>query len=230
MMRLEDFELYQLVFEIRYEDAFEIWDRAGQVHRELCRIWPGIKLTETGPNQQLLRSPEVQLQTGIRTSHVMLFSPSTILKREEHIVDTYEVWRSALELTELKRVGTRAIYRRRYASEKEAGKAFIMLGLAKSPEQGMFQHTDPPIGGEVRLQWKSDAVHTMFSAKTQQQTLEVQPLPEFGKAGEKLSRDDLLLDVDRATGKPMSVSQFDANEWLKSFSRFCLKELPRVLA
>jgi hypothetical protein len=230
-VQLTDFDLHQLVFEVRYDDAFEVWDCAGLVHRELVSVWPGVKLADTNPNQQILKSADVQIQTGIRTSHVLLFDPGSVLKREDQIADTFAVWRSSLDLRELKRVGTRAVFRKRFSTEEQAGIAFMSIGLVKLPQDGTFLHSGvSPSLGELRLQWKTEAVHTTLSFKSQQQQMELPAIPEFEKPSEKLTRDDLILDIDRATGKPMDVSQFDPREWLKSFQRLCSKDLPRVLA
>lgn len=228
-MNIADLRISRLIFEIRYDDAFEVWDRAGEIHRALVKLWPNTRLAETKPNQQVLRGDQVQLQTGIRTSHVALFDVNSITKHADQIADTYRVWADVLSFKELKRVGTRVIYRKRYASDSEAGAAFLSLGFIRTVDMPSFGHSGPPSGGEVRLTWKDEAAATTLTVKNEEQTLEIEAVPDFAEGGKKLVRNDFVVDIDRATSKPIELSQFRVQDWLQGVQRIVSRALPQML-
>lgn len=109
-MELSDFKIRQVIFEIRYDDAYILWDRAGAVSSDLTRIWPNLKLAEGTPNQQSLRSDDASIQTGIASSNVVLIQPDNIVQFSEQIEETLRIWVASLEINKFSRIGTRVIY------------------------------------------------------------------------------------------------------------------------
>lgn len=71
-MILDSFKTHSAIIQIRYADAFLIWDRAGKMNRQISKIWPGVKITEGVPQQVTLTGEGVKIQTGIDKSTITL--------------------------------------------------------------------------------------------------------------------------------------------------------------
>ena len=60
-MILDSFKIINFVFQIQYVDSYALWDRAGTVAKQLCDIWPNLKLVEGNPQQQTLANENASI-------------------------------------------------------------------------------------------------------------------------------------------------------------------------
>jgi hypothetical protein len=228
-MELSAFKIRQLVFEVRYDDAFLLWDCAGRVHAELAKLWPGSKLVQSEANQQLLKSDDAEIMTGIRQAHVAVIEPSTITKFADQIAETLRIWTSAMNVGKFNRVGTRVIYTRKYSSEEASDQAVMDLELIQHPPPPFFNHKVEPYTGEITITWRDDTTQTRFLAKSEHQSIEV---PNLEKASEKQKQAAhfLIVDIDRATRGTVDLAKFRVREWLDGVAHLISRDVPKLIA
>ncbi|HUX90721.1 MAG TPA: hypothetical protein VMV48_08535 [Gallionellaceae bacterium] len=228
-MELSEFKIRQVIFEIRYDNAFILWDRAGGISRDLTKIWPNLKLTEGTPNQQSLRSEDLSIQTSLLTSHIALIQPSNISQFSEQIEETLRIWITSLEIKKFSRIGTRVIYAKTFESEDLAQKAVMNLGLVKYPEAPFFNHKIPPRSSEVKLLWQDDSSQTQIIVKSEHQEVEVGGLSDNPRDKHKKTADVMLIDIDRATRGDVELSKFRVVDWLEGVQHLIARDVKRIL-
>ena len=228
-MELSDFKIRQVILEVRYDEAFALWDCAGRVHQELTRLWPGTTLQKAAPNEQVLRSERVEILTGIKTSRVALLSPTSILAAIDPMAETVNLWVTSLNITKFNRVGTRVIFARSFSSEDAANKAVVDLGLIRYPTAPIFNHRGKPYENEVRIRWQDSASQTQVMIKSEHQEIEMTVPTEGGEETQKRQLDFMLLDIDRATKGSIPLSKFRARDWLEGVQHIISRDSPRFL-
>jgi hypothetical protein len=227
-MDLSDFKIQQVVFEVRYEEAFILWDVAGRVHRELARLWPGVTLEKSEPNQQFLKGDSAEIHTGIKQSRVALLGPPSITKFNDQLTETFAIWTTLLEVTRLTRVGTRVIFARKFPSIDAASKAVIDLGLIRYPPPPIFNHKTPPYGAQVNIVWQDEEAQTRFVAKAEHQTMEIAVIDAPG-AKETRTSDTMVIDIDRATRGTVELSKLRVAHWMEGVRHVIARDVPRLL-
>src|SRR5687768_8915132 len=109
-MILDSFKLHTAIIQIRYADAFLIWDRAGAISQRLSKIWDNLKVSEGQPQQQTLTGKDVNVQTSFTQATITLAGENALSQpKVRQLSDTFEIWRETLELDELNRVSTRVM-------------------------------------------------------------------------------------------------------------------------
>lgn len=228
-MELSDLKIRQVVFEIRYDEAFSLWDRAGAINRELVKIWPGIRLSEAPePNQVSLKNKDVSIRTGLKTSYVALQQPNNITQNSEQIEATLRLWVKELELSEFSRVGTRVIFTKFYESPASANNAAMSMGLVTYPAPPFFNHKNLPMSAEVSLVWEDGSSQTRIAIKTEHQQLEVDGLPDVQNENIKQTADLLVVDIDRATVGKVGIAKFRATDWIDGVRHLIARDMKRI--
>lgn len=228
-MKLADFKMRQIVFEIRYDSAYVLWDRAGAIAKEISRLWPGLELDEGKPNSQSFSDDIVTVNTGLTSSYVAIRQPKKILEFAEQIAQTTDVWVSFLDLTKLSRVGTRVMYGKEYDTREGASKAVVDLGLVKFPEPPFFNHKELPKQCDLRLYWEEEGLQTQIIIKPERHELKmVASLPGRPIEKKREFSDAVLLDIDRATRGTIELSKFDVAEWLKGINHLVSRDVDRI--
>jgi hypothetical protein len=228
-MDIAEFSLRQLIFEIRYDDAYILWDRAGDIHRRIARLWPGSQLVEGTPNQQSLQSDVASIVTGFKTAHIAARKPTSILQFSDQFSETLAIWVDALELTRFTRVGTRVVYRKSFPSVETANQAMVGLGLIRVPQSPIFNHKSGLYAADLRLVWQDEASQTQVVLRAERQEMEVKGLFDDSGMNEKKTADSVVVDLDRATIGIVELTKFRMADWLKGIQHLMSRDLNRVL-
>ncbi len=228
-MDFSDFYLRRLIFEIRYDQAFVLWDRAGGIARRLTTLWPGLKLAEGVPNHQVLKGQNVDISTGLGASHCILFRPQSFIEHVEQMNKTLAIWVEELEIEKFARIGTRAIYSKDAKSEDEAGAMIAGLALLNIP-QSVLRHQTPAHAALVRLNWRDDAVTTQVLIQAEKQTMELDAAREVPGWDEKREVFRINFDVDRATRGDTERSKFRLSDWLEGVRQTIARDANKLLA
>jgi hypothetical protein len=227
-MELKDFKIRQLIFEIRYENAYQLWDCAGVTTQELIEIWPGSTLNDGQPNQQSIKSDKTSLTTGINTSQIVINYPKTIIEYSNQIEETLKVWVKHLKITNFTRVGTRVIYSKNFSDTKLADKAIVDMGLIKYPNLPFFNFTTLPSVSDLRLYWEEENSQTQILLKSEHQQIEVSGFDEQEER-QINSKHYAILDIDRATKGTIELSKFKAHEWLDGVKHIISRDIDKFL-
>lgn len=228
-MKFADFKMRQIVFEIRYEPAYVLWDRAGAIAKEIKRLFPSVELDEGKPNKQVFSDDLVTIGTGVDSAYIAVKQPKNALEFAEHIASITDVWITFLELRKLTRVGTRVMYVKEFETSEQCGNALVELGLVRFPAPPFFNHKGSPKQCDLRLYWEEDGFQTQLILKPERHELKVAAgLPDRSVERRLESYDVVLLDIDRATRGTVDLSKFYVVEWLKGINHLVFRDVDRL--
>lgn len=229
MLEFAQFKLTRLVLELRFDAAYLLWDRAGAIFTRLALMWPGTKLAEANPAQQVLKGENIHLVTSLQSVRLILFRPTTIMQRAAAIEQTVKVWVEQLELQEFTRVGTRCLFNRSYESEEAANGASVEAALVATPRSPIFGFRTPVSATETVVVWKDQDLVTRLAIKPEHKRLQFSDVEDFPE--EKIDRTlhSVLIDFDHATAGKVDATKFRTQDWLKGVQHIIHRDMPRYL-
>jgi hypothetical protein len=232
---LDSFKIRQLIVQIRYAHALELWDRAGSVNRRIQKIWPGLEIVgeRVQPNNVVLKGDKIQVDTGLEQSTISLSQLTTLEQHNsQHIVDTFGAWRDELSLTKLARVSSRIIYAREFPTLGEANQELFKLNLCRLPGTKVFdQSTDSPRNAfDLTYRFEDEASFAFLRVFTQGVKLEFKADKEFTTLKDTSEvKNRLIVDFDRGLKQPTDAASFRMDEWLKGFMHVLRRDVEKVL-
>ena len=199
----------------------------------MCLIWPDLKFLGADPFNQRLKSPEVLLHTGMERGIITLPSfPNSDSPAIEKVQRALDVWRAELGLTSFKRVSSRVVYAKEFASLKMMGEALASLKLVRLPSSKVF---DQPVDSDmntvdVNFRFETKELFTFVRVHTESVELKLEPnadFPELPKQSRERFR--LIVDVDRGVLGTIKASTFRFDEWVKGFHHVVRRDIDKVL-
>lgn len=234
-MFLDSFKLISVVFQIRYQDAFELWDRAGMISRQLCEIWSDSELetSEVKPQQQVLRGKDVTLETAFRQSTVTLTGEKSFdSRRIQQTKETFELWGDALKLRNVERISTLATYSKDFPTVKEANAELISFGLVSWPTVKVFdQPIDADLNGpQVQLRFEDASSFSVLRMRAEQVRLEASlPSEFFDQPSIEKLKNRLIVEFDRGLLGSVATEKFRVEEWLKGYQHILRRDIEKVI-
>jgi hypothetical protein len=229
---LDDYKLFSLTLQIQHPKAFRVWDNAGAIANAILKIWPDLEVTEGQPNQQTLRSPAVQVTTGIGISTIILskvtsIDPVTV----NRISETYKIWKNGLGIEQLTRLSTRAFYQRDFGSLGEANTALRQLNLVRWPTGKTFDQPEESELNvpEVTYKFEDSKSFSFLRLRTEQLKFLMKPEPPFDDKEFSKEVTRLVVDYDRGLLGSIDANRFLAEEWFKGFQHILRRDLERLL-
>ena len=232
-MILDSFTQYKSIFQIQYSDAFEIWDRAGEIARRLSDVWPNLKVKEGQPQIQVLGGEGVEIQTGFSKPTVTLSGAKAFEQRKvQQLKNTFEIWSELLKLDVLNRVSTRVVFVKHFDSIKEANAAVFGLKLARWPDSKVFdQPQEADLNGlEIGYRFEDEQSFSLLRIKAEQLSFEVDLDPYFlDEANIKKTKNRMVIDFDRGLLGKVKVGNIRVDEWIKGFQHLLHRDIEKVL-
>jgi hypothetical protein len=231
-MVISDFYISQAVFELRYDPAFIMWDKAGSIANEVLKTLPGAKVTDANPSRILFQVNEKAVAA------IELEKLSITCTRPKQ--DLHELTSLAVTLTELVdrylkpqhliRVSTRAIYCKDLENVEQGVPLTLKTGAIRLPERTVFEQKEQPKGVDFSIRWENDVVGTIVRFRTETTSVEF-GTPDFPEIEPiKKERARLIFDVDRLTKTKIDAGTFRTTEWIKSFVHLVNRDSPQFLA
>jgi hypothetical protein len=221
-MDISYFDLHQANFEVRYDQAYLLWDRAGAIWQVMRRTNPNLKLKEAGPAKVVMTLDDrFQLSVELDKLAVSVFTPPSNI--DDYIPLCQQVLSLAinnLELTLFSRIGMRVIYRHEFRSRAEASDALISTKIMKVPEGKHFG-----IEGQAKLphyaiRWEGDKLGVQVNLRAQERKILVEAIMgETAVQGIEKDLYELIFDVDYFTIGTVEVGQFRASDWITNALR-----------
>ena len=232
-MILDDFKLVNTIFQIQYPEAYEIWDRAGSISRQLTEIWPDLKNREAKPQQQSLSNREVHIQTGFVQTTFTLFGEKGLDElKVSRIKESYEVLRSELNLSYLERVSTRVVYAKEFRSAKEANAFILGKNLGHWPETKVF---DQPLDGEsngleLHYRFEDSQSFAVLRLKAESLKFEADLDPYYVDEPDiRVTKHRVNIDFDRGTFGSDAPEKLRIDEWFKGYMHILRRDIEKVL-
>lgn len=231
-MILDTFKLHSFIFQIEYETNFELWDRAGAISKALQKIWPKLTLANVLPQQQDLRANGLHIQTSIEKATVTLVGSNSLdASKVGQLKETFEVWRSSLELSEVKRISTRGTYIKDFPTLKEANAALLDFGMVRWPASKVF---DQPVDGEkngveVNFRFEDKESFSLLRFRAEELQYKVDLDSTFVKDTEiRATKRHMVIDFDRGLLGSVNATKFRLEDWVKGYVHLLRRDLEKV--
>lgn len=227
MLDIGSFRFDSVVLEIRYENAYQLWDNAGRMWHDFAQLYPEIILDETEPNQQKFSGEEgLDFQAMINRAHIAQHRPPTNLKKFTGVSrDFCENVIRNLDLLAFSRIGLRVKYFKAFKSLEETTSGLLSAGLIKPPNKKTFNVDAPIKEAGVNFRTEDDEIGVHVSMKTENRKTEFRAphnTPEF--ESKVFEESGIVYDVDYYTCSPTLVAQFKPVDWIEQSHQLIRRE------
>lgn len=235
MLKVDDFQLVRAVCELRYEEAYLIYDHAGLVFQSLRRKYPTLSVDQSVPNAIQMTSDEATfvLETAqCRVAADRLFTRPESLSA---LCETFfDVVATLLEINVFSRVGLRTIFVKHAKDIDSSVTELNSLKLSEIAGREIRFGASNQIK-ELMLKWEGTELGATFQLKAETAKIvrgklppEIEPSQSDTKPLTKEAH-YLKLDVDYFTLAPVERSQWNASSWIPQATRNVKKESDKIL-
>lgn len=233
-MNIDEFKLWSVSFEIRYDDAYTIWDNIG-------RFWNTIK--ESWPNMELARNPspvvthfyidnkfEIALETG-KIYIIQHHNVDSELKEFTKLVDAIvSIAQEMFNISTYKRIGFRPVFFKEYDSKESTANGFLGLNLIRKVDTKHFNIEGKLSSLEYGSCWEDEnsGARIKFASITRKVGIEIPiNIPEIEK--QTIEKWGIQIDMDYYTVKSVPKGQFRPSEWIKQARHIIRRDIKLYL-
>lgn len=210
--------LKQATFEIRFDDAYILWDRAGLIWSEAKSKLPDMKLIAATPNEvKFMLENRFEFSLNLDKAHIIDMKPSSSLKDfQEHADFFIDLVTNSLSLNTYSRIGFRLIYRKDFPDKFMAASALLSKKLIFVPENKLFNIQGTTLMPRYSIVWEGDSSATKVTIAAQNKKIDLDIPPSIEEISPvHLEKSEIIFDIDYYTLKNISKGQFNTKEWIQ---------------
>lgn len=209
----------RVLLEVRFDNAYLIWDRAGQLWSAATKRWPTIENQEAQPGQILFIHPEkFKFETRLERCSIAAYSPNRTLSTFTEYADEFiSLVIETLEIIEFTRIGFRIIFHQEYDSREESTASVAELRAINASPGPHFSKDERPVEINYLYRLEGEVTGTTVRVKSVRKNLDVAiPFDISFMGAESISKSMHLveIDIDFYTVQSAAVSQIDVREWI----------------
>jgi hypothetical protein len=226
-----DFKLRQATCEVKFPEAFLVFDRTGEIYRQLARKFTNLHSDAASPAQTQMTAEEGSIGIEIRALRLTDNSPDSKLEKfAQNMKAVMDVGAKQLDLTVYTRIGLRQILTKKYNTLQDAETALNDVHLFKLGQEKRFG-AGPNIS-EFQIRWEDKAIGATFRMKAESATLDAKLHPDLEVEPRDIHKElhHLVLDLDYYTVAVVEREQWDAGTWITQSARIVRKEADRILS
>jgi hypothetical protein len=228
-LSFSDFKMTLAVCELRYDNAYLVYDRTGLICDELRKLFKGVNVSSASPNQTMLQSEEGSF--GLELTQCRFTSQKPDGKLEIFAAHGKRFFDSVLYNLDIRlftRIGLRIFLRKDFKELDDAKAAFASLNLVNLRPAERFGAASEP--HEILLRWEGAQIGTMVRLKAETGKIDVILPPEIQPEKPEIHKSiiGLVLDVDYYTVAPVERSQWDASSWIPQSLRTIRKNTDSI--
>lgn len=226
---LEDFEVERLIFEARFPNAYQLWDKAGELSDEFGKLWSPLVLTTAQPgNVSFKLGRTLSMSVELNRASISLFYPGS--KPEvKQLVAFFDLVRDYLRITVLQRLGLRILLFRTFDDQASSASALLDLGIISLPAEKVFGTDELPKSAEIMINLEGKGLSTTLRMGTQTRKVNIELPPEvparIQDAHETLH--GISVDVDFFTPMEVQVGQLGLSDWIEQVMHVFKRDLPK---
>ncbi|MGA2511179.1 MAG: hypothetical protein ABSG27_13220 [Candidatus Acidiferrales bacterium] len=230
LLAFDDFKPVSITAELRYKNAYLIYDRTGQVLRDIRDSFTDINVLTASPQQTAWSAEEGTFTLDIGSCRFTSGQPD---KGAETFTRDCKIYFDAvvsqLEITVFTRIGLRYIMRKEFKTEDESKAALASMMLANLKPTKRFNSSESPT--EVLFRWEDAQIGATVRLKAETTEIKLNVPPELQGNVPKFDRKliGLTLDIDYYTVAPVEREQWEPQEWLLQKVRIIRKEVDDIL-
>jgi len=221
-LSFEDFQLEQLIFEVRFFPERNYLDVIRPFWKEIFSILQDeINFLEEGEETLLSYKDKYEIRVAAQRFAVVRLYPDAKIKEFLHIVKVfYDVCVKFLEIERLNRVGLRAIYYKDCKDAQSVVNTLLETEYIKFPNDLYLIGKGTPVIPNYMIGWKDEekGINYRLSGKAEKFSFDL-PLKlsasgEFQKTIEK-TYNQVIFDIDIYLHNNILLGQFFSDEWIK---------------
>ena len=203
-----EFALSRATFEFRYDHAYLLWDKTGNIWDAMKRKWPQIKANKIEPNQQSFywRPKGLMLQIELTRAFVITHNPGKSLEEFSQISADFEsIIRNNLGLYEYSRLGFRPIFLRKYPNREAASEHFLSTIDFHVPPSTVFNiERGKPLEPEYSIRIEDDVTGVTVRLKVEGKKIDFEPPLDADELKEHHTESySIALDIDFLRANPL---------------------------
>lgn len=218
------FRRRQATLELRYDDAFYLWDKAGSICESLRPLFGELRNRDASPSQiTFIADDRYGIQIGLNriilVDHAFSRDTGPSLKIFQSITTTAL---KSLRVEALTRVGTRFQLVNTMDTKDQAREFINSLRLNSFPPGKLFGIEPVSMNPSYKLEVDGGDFCYIAQIYTQTRSADVDLSPDFADLGlPKKSKkiEEVALDLDFFTSKPVAVGSFDSTRWMDRWLR-----------
>jgi hypothetical protein len=213
-----DLKLTRAVIELRYDKAFELWDRAGTLWTEYSSMWPDLKPGKIEPSDtSFILENQYDLAVTLDKAHIIDHKPSSNLENFIERSDSFSrLVCKTLEILFFNRIGFRLTYTKAFSDKLLAANAVTSTKNIHVPEGRHFN-----INGKVSLPgylivWEGESAGIRIGLRAQDRKIDFEAVPGVAEIESiHLEKHELVYDVDYYTLGKVSIDQLNLKDWIQ---------------
>jgi len=229
-LRIDDFKLFTLTCELRYKNAYLIYDKTGQILTDLRQHFNEIEVGTASPPQTSFTSEE---GTFVLELGACRFTVAKAEKGAEifakHCKVYFETVMRHLNISLLTRIGLRYIARKESKSLDDSKVALAALRLTGLNPTKRFNSSDSPT--EVLFRWEDSQIGAFFRLKAETTEIKTNTPLELRDLVQPIDKKiiGLTLDIDYYTAAAVQREQWEPEEWIQQKFRIIRKEADSIM-
>ncbi len=217
MLNFSDFSLTRAVLEVRYANAYILWDRAGKIWADISSLWPDVKVMTVQPSTTAFRlEDKYDLSVQFDKAHIIDLKPTSSLDDFMERADRFmKLVIQHLEIKHFTRTGFRLIYVKPFPDKFQAADSLISTGMISVPHGRQFNIEGRVLLPKYSLVLESDSAGVRILMEVVDKKIDFDPDPSInGLKPVHLETHELAYDVDYYIPAKLSIGQLNVKEWL----------------
>jgi uncharacterized protein (TIGR04255 family) len=231
LLSINDFIPFSVTCEVRYKNAYLIFDRTGHILEDLREHFTNVQTSSASPQQTAFTAEEgsFTLELGAcRFTTTQIDSSGEVFAKHCKLFFGTVVYH--LNISVFTRIGLRYIARKEFKSVDEAKAALASLALANLKPAKRFNSSESPT--EILFRWEDKDIGAFIRLKAETAEVKITVPLELRAMVPKAERkiEGLTLDIDYYTVPPVEREQWEPEEWLRQKLRIVKKEAEGILS
>lgn len=216
-LKFVDLELRRAILEIRYNEAYILWDRSGQIWSEVKSIWPEMKNQKTEPSYtSFLLDDKRQFWVQLDKSNYTDFKPQGNLNDFiTNVAKLISLVSDVLKISEYTRLGFRLLYSKYLNTKEEASEYLLSTENIKYPSGKHFNIEGKVLNPSCSMKWEGESTGVRVVLTTHDKKIDLEVNPDVDEINPvHIERSELLYDIDYYTVKNTKRGQLKIDEWI----------------
>lgn len=210
--------LKQATIEIRFNDAYLLWDRAGFIWSEANSKFPNMKPVTVTPNEvKFMSDNRFEFSLNLDKAHIIDTRPSPSLKElQEHAEYFIDLVTDSLSLNIFSRIGFRLIYQKNFPDKLMAASALLSKKIISAPDDKLFNIKGSASMPRYSIVWEGETAATKVTIAAQNKKIDFDGLSGVDEIPSvHIEKSEIIYDIDYYTLKNISKGQFNTKDWIQ---------------
>jgi hypothetical protein len=212
MLDVDDLELESVAFELRFNNAYRLWDTSGLIWSEIASKHPELSVTNVQPNQQLFDTPNLQMSLELGLFRVISRGSDALDRVATISTDLYLALERHLGLTSFSRAGFRVVRSRSFETATEA---ISYCEGDRSDSQRPIKGLGPRVGFSSGNRYEGESSGLFATLKVEERNITInipwEAIPYLAPVKKKLTF--VVADVDYYTIGTIDRETLDVATW-----------------